>query len=254
MHNLSYYKTIASFYDTVVPRDIKGICDSIEAIINKYEKKKEILDLGCGTGRFTSELAKRGCRMIGLDITDEMLEVARRSAKKANVKVRFIKGDVRNFKLKKRMDIIWARGSIGDLVNLNDLKRAFKNIRNNLLRHGIFIFDVRDYSDFLKTYKNGCHRETRILKQKNKTYKFSFIVKMKKKSRIAHINGRVTVGYRNNSETYKISHMMRSFTEKEITKLLSEAGFKFLEILPGYKFERRMKPGTRIIAVTQKQS
>lgn len=252
MKNLSYYESVADLYDIIVPRDIKGICDSIEEIIKRYNKNREILDLGCGTGRFTIELAKRGYSMTCLDITSEMFEVAQRNVKKAKVKVKFIKGDMRDFRLKKRIEIIWARGSIGDLVNLNDLKKAFKNIRNNLLRHGVFVFDVRNYSDFLKTYKNGCHHETRILKQKNKTYIFRFTVKMNKKTKIAYIKGDVTVKVRKTSETYKVNHMTRSYTKKQIVRLLCDAGFKIFQILPGYIHERKMKSGARIVVIAQR--
>lgn len=252
MKKLSYYKTIAGLYDTIVPRDIKGISDSVEKVIQRYNNKMEILDLGCGTGRFTIELAKRGYIMTGLDITNEMLEVARRTAKMAKVKVKFIRGDMRNFQLKKNIGVMWARGSIGDLFNLTDVERAFKNIRNNLLKKGIFIFDVRNYSDFLKTYKNGYHQETRILKTTNKVCKFSFTVKLDKKSRRANIEGLLTVKDRKSSKTHKVNHIMRAFTKKQIVTLLSDTGFKILETLPGYKFEESMKPGTRIVVIAQK--
>ncbi len=252
MRNLPYYEVIAPFYDTIVPRDVKGICDSVEEILKGYTCKKEILDLGCGTGRFAIELAKRGYRMTGLDITDEMLEVAQRNARKEDVKVRFIKGDIRNFQLKKKIGIVWARGSIGDLLNLNDVKMAFKNVKNNLLKKGIFVFDVRNYSDFLKTYKNGYHHETRNVKKKNSVYGFNFVVKINKESKIAHIQGDVTVKGRKTFETHEVNHMTRSYTEKQIVTLLCDARFEILQILPGYMHEQGMKHGARIVAIAQR--
>lgn len=252
MKKLSYYKTIASFYDTIVPRDIKGICDSVEEILRGYTSKKEILDLGCGTGRFAIELAKRGYRMTGLDITNEMLEVAQRNARKEDVKVRFIKGDIRNFQLKKKIGIIWARGSIGDLLELNDVQRAFENIKNNLSKKGIFVFDIRNYSDFLKTYKNGYHHETRNLKKKNSVYRFNFVVKINTKSKIAHIQGDVTVKGRKTFEIHEVNHMTRSYTKKQIVTLLCDTRFEILQTLPGYMHEQGMELGKRIVAVAQR--
>ena len=243
MKNLSYYETIAAFYDIIVPRDIKGICDSIEEIIKRYNKKKKILDLGCGTGRFTIELAKRGFRMVGLDLTDEMTEAAQRNTKNANVNIKFIKGDIRDFHLKKKIGIIWARGSIGDLFNLTDVKRTFKNVRNNLLKKGIFIFDVRDFSYYIKIFKNGFRSENRIFKEGNEIIDFNFSAKLNKSTKIEKMTGEIKLKSGKRIKKYKVNHVLRYHTLKGITALLNNAGFKILEIQHGgYKLDKRKKP------------
>lgn len=52
-----------------------------------------ILDMGCGTGRHALELAKRGYEVTGVDISEGMLEQARKKAEEANVSVRWIRAD-----------------------------------------------------------------------------------------------------------------------------------------------------------------
>jgi ubiquinone/menaquinone biosynthesis C-methylase UbiE len=183
----NYYKTIAPFYDLIIPRNIKGICDSIEAIVKRYNSKKHILDLGCGTGRFSIELAKRGYMVTGLDIADEMLKVAMANAKKANVNIKFIKGDMRNFRLAKKPEIIWARGSIGDFIGVNDVKNALKNIKNNLTKKGLFIFDVRSDSEIVGEHSGGSKHEVRILKKSGKTIMFKFKRDVSRRSKIVTI-------------------------------------------------------------------
>lgn len=59
MHEPWYYDVVAPVYDIIVPRDVKGICDSLEEILKRHIKSKVIVDLGCGTGRFAIELAAR---------------------------------------------------------------------------------------------------------------------------------------------------------------------------------------------------
>jgi len=67
--------------------DLKGIkneyIDTLHKIIlAKYlllDKNEKILDFGCGTGRFTSWLKERGFKVVGIDITEEMLDVAKKT-------------------------------------------------------------------------------------------------------------------------------------------------------------------------------
>jgi ubiquinone/menaquinone biosynthesis C-methylase UbiE len=249
MRQSFYYEIIAPFYDTLVPRDIKGICNSVERILKRYNNKKEILDLGCGTGRFTIELAKRGYKMQGFDICDEMLKVARKNSKKRHLKIKFIKADIRNFKLKRKANVIWARGSLGDLLKMADFKKALKNIRNNLLKNGVFIFDVRDYLYHLKTFKKGRSQSTRVFKKRNKVLTFSVVQSLNQKMRIAVIKTEVTVKSPKNIIRFKINHALKHYTKEELAKLLNKAGFKILEIMPGYELAKENKP--RILVVVQ---
>lgn len=56
-----------------------------------------ILDIGCGTGRHSIELAKRGYRMTGVDLSSGMLDVARQAARKAGVEIEWAKADATEF-------------------------------------------------------------------------------------------------------------------------------------------------------------
>lgn len=249
MRNLSYYETIASYYNTIVPRDIKGVCDSVEEIIKRYNKEKELLDLGCGTGRFTVELSKRGFRMTGLDLTDEMLEIARRNTKKEDVKVEFVKGDIRHFKLKKKVSTIWARGSIGDLISRTDVKKALKSIRNNLSKKGVFIFDVRDFSSYVRRFKDGFRNENRFFKKRKKVITFNFSAKLNKRTKVEKMKGVIVVKIRKSIKKYEINHTLRYYTRKDIEDLLNSVGFKILEIQQGgYRLDKKKKPQYIVVA------
>jgi len=60
----------------------------------EIDKGAKIIDLGCGAGRHSTELGKRGYKVVGVDISKVLLEEARRRAASAGVDVKFIKGDV----------------------------------------------------------------------------------------------------------------------------------------------------------------
>ena len=250
MNQSFYYDVMAPYYDTLVPRDVKGVCDSLEEILKRHNQKKEILDLGCGTGRFTMALAKRGYRIQGLDVSDEMLKVAKANAKKRNLKINFIRTDIRNFKLKRKANVIWARGSLGDLLKLSDFKRALKNIKNNLSKNGIFIFDVRDYLYYLKLVKDGPLQGTRVFKRGNRVLTFRTLQHLNKKTKVAEIKTEVMVKSPKDIIRFRVDHGLKHYTKNELEKLLSAAGLKILEIMPGYERAKENKP--RILIVAQR--
>ncbi|GFN22064.1 MAG: class I SAM-dependent methyltransferase [Thermoanaerobacteraceae bacterium] len=55
----------------------------------------EILDIGCGTGNFSLELARRGARVTGIDVSEPMLQRAREKAAREGVSIRFLRSDAR---------------------------------------------------------------------------------------------------------------------------------------------------------------
>jgi SAM-dependent methyltransferase len=64
---------------------VEGGCDSAH---------RTALDLGCGTGRFSIELAQRDWEVVGVDVVPKAVELARERAREASVTARFVEGDV----------------------------------------------------------------------------------------------------------------------------------------------------------------
>lgn len=81
-----------------------------------------ILDVGCGTGRHSVELARRGFAVTGLDLSGEMLARARARAEEAGVVVEWVQGDATRFDLGQRFDaaICLCEGAFGLLSAADD--------------------------------------------------------------------------------------------------------------------------------------
>ena len=97
-------------------------------------KGKKILDMGCGSGRFTNALAKLGCKLaVGIDLGDHGLKVAREFAKRNKIKnVKFIKASVLNLPFKDNaFDFVFCKGVLHHTGNLKkglfEIKRILKN-------------------------------------------------------------------------------------------------------------------------------
>lgn len=99
------FQNYAETYETeVFTKGTIGEIDFIEKEIKK-DKSKKIIDIGCGTGRHSIELAKRGYNVTGIDLSECMLERAIEKAKEAKVKVEFIKADARELNFEKKFDL-----------------------------------------------------------------------------------------------------------------------------------------------------
>lgn len=111
-----------------------GECDFIEKEFN-FDKSLKILDVGCGTGRHSIELSKRGYSVTGIDLSESQLAVAREKATKENLRIDFQKLDARNLHFNKEFDaaIMLCEGGFAlmetDEMNFEILKSVTKSLR-----------------------------------------------------------------------------------------------------------------------------
>jgi len=118
-----------------------GECDFIEREIG-FDKSIKILDIGCGTGRHSIELSKRGYHVTGIDLSDSQLARAKEKADKQGLKIDFLKYDARNLTFENEYDlsIMLCEGAFPlmetDEMNYEILKNATKSLKE----HGKLIF------------------------------------------------------------------------------------------------------------------
>jgi len=118
-----------------------GECDFIELEINR-DKSRKILDIGCGTGRHSIELTKRGYKVIGVDLSGNQIKRAREKAQEAGAAVDFQIQDARKLSFAGEFDlaIMLCEGGFSlmetDEMNFEILKSAAKALKSK----GKFIF------------------------------------------------------------------------------------------------------------------
>jgi len=116
-------------------------CDFIEQELD-YNKALKILDLGCGTGRHSIELAKRGYSLTGLDLSKSLLDRANEKANEQNVKINFMQADARKLNFSDEFDIVimLCEGAF-PLMETDEMNyQILKNASNALKSKGKFIF------------------------------------------------------------------------------------------------------------------
>jgi 2-polyprenyl-3-methyl-5-hydroxy-6-metoxy-1,4-benzoquinol methylase len=118
-----------------------GECDFIEKEIN-FNKALKIIDIGCGTGRHSIELTKRGYSVIGIDLSESQIARAKEKAKELDLNIDFQKHDARNLPFEAKFDlaIMLCEGGFSlmetDEMNFEILKNATKALKDK----GKFIF------------------------------------------------------------------------------------------------------------------
>lgn len=152
------YEITSRFYDAVNAHVDHGAwCDFIEAAFARYGKEKPslVLDLGCGTGVITLELARRGYDMTGVDLSSEMLGAAKENAEKMGIgDVLWLCQDMREFELYGTVDAtVSTCDGVNYLLTGADLDAAFSLVHNYLVPDGLFIFDISSRAKFRRLYK-----------------------------------------------------------------------------------------------------
>lgn len=102
-----------------------------------------VLDLGCGTGSMTELLAEQGYDMIGVDNSEEMLDLAMEKRAASGQDILYLLQDMRKFELYGTVRaVISACDSVNYLTKPGDLVKVFSLVNNYLDPGGIFIFDL----------------------------------------------------------------------------------------------------------------
>ncbi len=114
----------------------KGTLQEVDFLEQEFEfdKTKKILDVGCGTGRHSIELAKRGYNVVGCDLSDAQLAKAREKADKLGLDIEFVKADARNLPFEREFDFIicLCEGAFSLMTNDNDDFKVLQNIEMSL--------------------------------------------------------------------------------------------------------------------------
>ncbi len=128
---------LAQFYDRAHrQRDDYDFCKSLAA------NARSVLDLGCGTGELTVELA-RGRQVTGVDPAAAMLDIAR--DRSGGDRVNWVEADARTIRLPRRFDLVVLTGHAFQVfLTRQDQIAALKTIAAHLNPGGQFVFDSRN--------------------------------------------------------------------------------------------------------------
>lgn len=172
MNNLGeLYNKISRNWDEELKDSHYGL-DQLEVALKFIEKKEKALDVGCGSGgRFIYRLLKEGFQVTGIDISSEMIQLAKMKHPECN----FIHENILNWNSEEKFDLILAWDSLFHLP-LNEHENVLKKLCNSLNTNGIIFYTLGDavgehYSDWHKEkfyYSSiGINENLKVLMENN---------------------------------------------------------------------------------------
>lgn len=234
------YTVLARYYDYMYAQYLRDIAPKyVDAAVEAFRRfarreVREVLDIACGTGGPTLELVRSGYRVMGADLHEEMLEVAREKMRKEGFDVRFIKCDARElskvFEPESFDAVTMFFTSIAYMVEWEDLIKLLKSACHVLRDGGVFFADTPNPYHFL--YRLGDLGENRIVAWTAEGPKGEILIMndwkeiedwvkpvivFKREVRVMGPDGSV--------KSYLVSDRLRSYTALELTLAAREAGF-----------------------------
>lgn len=250
------YTSFAAVYDTFmdnVPYDEWGEYLRGLLVENGIEGGL-VLDLGCGTGTMTEYLANLGYDMIGVDNSEDMLDIAMEKKEKSGHDILYLCQDMREFELYGTVrSIISICDSVNYITEPEELQQVFCLADNYLDPDGVFIFDFNTEYKYRKVLGNCTIAESRdkcsfiwdnyyYEEEQINEYELSLFVKDEELSQ----NGQDIY------QRYQETHFQRGYTLGEMKELLETAGMRFLAAYDAFTKDAPKEESERIYIIAGK--
>jgi len=244
------YTDFAGIYDRLMhDLDYKRWTDYLELLFKRNGASPSlILELGCGTGNFCIELAKRGYEMIGIDSSVDMLSRAKSKSADEGLDVLYLNQDMTAFELYGTVDAaICLVDSINYVLRKDKLAGLFNLVRNYLNPGGIFIFDVNTEYKFENTLRDGVFYEVR------EDVAYIWQSRYQKKNRICRYDLTFFVNSGTAYDRYDETHYERAYSTQELKTAIKKAGLDLCGVYGGLTMNPPCPKSERIFFCARKQ-
>lgn len=221
----SYARLYDAMYGT---KDYARECDAIEAAMRRYGDGgtyRSVLDVGCGTGTHGLRLARRGYDVMGIDLSADMVGIAREKAADGRVRAEFAAGDMRTMDLGRTFDaVLMMFAALGYQTDDGDVSAALSTAHRHLRVGGVLVLDVWNADTILR--EGARDRITVVERADGELIKASTralrsgTTTVDVRVRAWSIEGTTVTGRADES------HRMRAFSRPELERFLGDAGLR----------------------------
>lgn len=212
-----YYLELYSHRNEKEARDLINLVQRSVQI----DSGSKVLDVCCGSGRHSLEMARRGYDVTGIDLSRYLISETKKSLKKSDergLKARFLIRDMKNFSFAQKFDAaINVFSSFGYFDKDKDNLKVFRNISDSIKKDGCFVFDFLNDGYVRKAlvpYDEEIRDGVKIIQKRHITD--GFVCKD------------IVIG----KSVY--SERIRLYKPAEIKRMLKETGFKTINVFGDY--------------------
>ena len=208
-----------------------------------------LLDAGCGTGRYSRELARRGYIVHGVDLSPELIEVAKGTVGDRTGGVSFAVADILAPPTTRYAAIV-CRGVLNDIIDDDRRDAVFAAFARALRPNGALILDVRDWGA-------SAERKTRepLFRKRVSTDRgeltFTSITELDPEHRLLLISERHELVGQGDERVSNYQFVMRCWEREELGMLLARHGFGNIQYFGAYDHGVELGATDRLVAVAQ---
>lgn len=152
MEHMSYGKKASEFYDIIVSAGLFPYKSIVSSLVKILGNRRNVLEIGVGTGNVAIPLAKRSYTVSGVDVSTHMVRITRRKARKGSIKIKLYVQDISKLKLGRTFDVVYSQGGpfayVGKdvesyITNEASIKIAMSRIFQHLNTGGLFLVSLQ---------------------------------------------------------------------------------------------------------------
>lgn len=221
---MTQYGEFAHFYDAMMHDvDYGRWVRYLDSLLKEFGVRT-VLDCACGTGRITIGLGKLGYSVIGSDLSEDMLMVARASALRAGLRtIPFVCQDLRGLQVHRAVDAVnCSCDGVNYLTSTDQVAEFLSSAYRCLKPNGILLFDVSSEHKLADVIKDNTFTED--------TEDYAYIWNNNYDPNEGLVEMQLTFFVREGEHFQRFSecHLQRAHKESELSELLTQCGFTLL--------------------------
>ena len=243
------YTSFAEVYDTFMDNvPYEEWADYLEERLKEYGVKDGlVLELGCGPGSMTELLAEKGYDMIGVDNSEDMLEIAMEKRIESGHDILYLLQNMQEFELYGTVKaVVSVCDSVNYITEKAELEEVFRLVNNYLDPQGIFIFDFNTEYKYREILGNQVIAEDRE--------ECSFIWENYYDHTSMINEYELTLFVQEEDDLYRKyqeSHFQKAYTLRDIRSMIEASGLKFVTAYDAYTQKAPMHNSERITVIAR---
>lgn len=245
-----FYNKYAWAYEELVNKPVKENSQFIAEYLKKEFGRTDlcILDAGCGPGGYSISLGQHGFKVLGIDFSENQLEIAQKKCSLKNVK--FERANFMEYESADKFDVILCRGVFNDFTDQNLREQALAHFHSLLNDDGILFLDVRNWEKSREAIEKSPKVKRTVLLS-NGRLEFSSMRTLNDDQTYDLVEThRLITDDSIHSESFNFK--MVCATQEQLAGQLTHAGFQTPVFYGAYDFETPVEDSVYIISISRK--